>query len=128
MAGPAACGCAAQLGCDRRHLGQRARAEEDERDVQVLGGDDPAAVQLLVLQLLTLPGGDRLDGLAGELQRAEEAHTLIPTHASGRRVTCLSRLGDESPHEVQRRDRGAAADRLAVAGEAETQVALAHRP
>ena len=75
-----------------------------------------------------LPGGDRLDRLAGELQRAEEAHTLIPTHASGRRVTCLSRLGDESPHEVQRRDSGAAADRLAVAGEAEAQVALTHRP
>ena len=52
MARPGGVGGAAQLGCDRRHLGQRARAEEDERDVQVLGGDDPAAVQVLVLQLL----------------------------------------------------------------------------
>ena len=91
---------------------QRARAEEDQRDVQVLRRHDTRPPCRCSAARRRSPRPSRRGAARAQKRRTRSS----PPTLAADRVTCLSRLGDKSAHEVQRRDRGAAADRLAVAG------------
>src|SRR5205823_1034507 len=101
---------------------ERTRAEEAERDVQVPGWDGANAVQVALL-----PRCERPDRVVRELQAAEKTDPLITGHASEGGATCLSRLRDETAHEVECRRHRPTADRLAVAGQVEPRLPLAGR-
>ena len=71
--------------------------------------------------MLRLPGGEAVEHVVGEAKGAEEAKAVTGFHASRYPRGALCRLRDDSAHEVQRRRRRPAADRLAVAGQVEVR-------
>ena len=58
-------------------------AEEGQRDVEVSGRHEPP------VEFAQLPGGDGLDDVVGQTQRAEEAKPCTGIDRSGRGVTCV---------------------------------------
>ena len=93
----------------------RPRAEEGERDVEVVRRDDPAAPELARLPLARAPRRRR-PGAAGR-GRGAAAHRLPRYRPRSHGFVTI--LCQKAPHEVERGDDRAAADRVAVAGEAE---------
>jgi hypothetical protein len=66
-----------ERGRNRREFDGGPMAEEGERDVEMLAGDDPA-----VAEMLGLPGLDPVDDVVGEAKAAKEAKALIGVDAS----------------------------------------------
>jgi hypothetical protein len=79
-AGPA--GAAAELLEDPGNVAPGPRAEEDERDVEVLGRDDPDVAGRP--ELAPLPRDEPLPGLGGERKSDEETKPRIAFQARGR--------------------------------------------
>jgi hypothetical protein len=73
----------AQGRCECRELAARPAAEEGERDVQVLGWDDPPRAGERPL----LPRGERVAGVRGKANAEEEPKALIAPDVTGRRRT-----------------------------------------
>src|SRR5215207_3172228 len=71
---------------DRRQIGARSRAQERERDVEILSRDNPPG------EVLSLPPDDPLDGAGGEGEAAEESKAIIAFDASGAIHTPSSRF------------------------------------
>ena len=68
-------------------------AEERQRDVQVLAGNDPPAIGAPTIPELTrLPGSDGIEDVRGEPQGEEETKPFIAPHATGRAHTSLCRF------------------------------------
>jgi hypothetical protein len=73
----------AELADDSRNVARRAAAEEGEREVEVLGGDDSGVTD--AGERLPLPGGEALDGVVGERESEEETKALTGAHVRPRR-------------------------------------------